>query len=347
MNVHDNRVVSFNNICDDLVHMLVSMIGMDKIIARYPVILSNDEIAHNECINWDEMSKYYPLDRSFVDRFSDKLNWILILERFIHENRRNYIISIPSEWHYILTLSRKYTDDEKIRNIVMSDAIFLEEPLIHIFNDVINWHVLLRDKRLSTKCIEQNIKYILSDRRSIVFLCMYQELSNEFVAKWASCLDWVTISKRSRKYSLSHEFIRTWIKYLNLDLIFKYQRLPEDIIDTYKNSIQSGRINIIRYQKHLSDEYILRNCKFYSMSAVLGRKNISLQFIYDLATIGCINMAKYVELIRTKFTVVESLGSCIILPISPVCEEKVVLFDQLGHGKALLLDNQHGKIRWL
>ncbi len=304
--------VEFDDVCTDINNILVKMLGIGRIIARFPVILTMDQIGTLP-IDWEEMSTHYPITIELAERFGEHLNWITVMERFIGENHHSpIVISIPDAWYTILRISRRHVAADDIRHIVMSDSIFVQEPLIDIYADIINWHVLLRDRVLSAKCIDRNMESIIQDRRSVVFLCSYQELTEQFVAKWYRHLDWVTISKRSGVYGLSPAFVRTWIKLLNLDLIFKHQKLSTDIIDTYKNSIQSGRSVIPTYQK-LSRENILANSKFYSMTVVFEMQDVDLNLIYNLSKKG-VPILKYIDIIAERFKTVSFMDTTIILP---------------------------------
>ncbi len=342
--------ITFYDTSDDVCEIIARMIGPARIIARY-IHISVADLSLYE-IDWEEISQYYPISIELVNKYGSELDWIMIMERFSKEHRPSPLVlsTVSVEWQQILRESRKYVDTDAIRPIVISDPIFTHELLLNIYADVVNWHVLLRDRVLSPTCIAVNMPHIIADRRSVVFLCAYQELTESFISRWSSHLDWVTISKRSGQHQLSAEFIRTWIRFLNLDLLFKHQKLPDDIIDTYKYSIQDGRTVIPTYQQ-LSASTIINNYKFYSMTTVFSIQKITIDIIVALHHMN-VPILKYIDILSENANALVGVSktSSIILVQSKLVEkgeDQGALFDSLGLGKVLILDSHHGRIKML
>jgi hypothetical protein len=328
--------ISILDLCDDLSEMIVRMIGESKIIARMAIPLSPVELntlVENNLIDWKEMSHYYPITKWIANLYGDKLEWKILLNRYLDA-------TIDAE---VMLHLGGHVSDSYLYHAMGEPMMYRNSDIASKYRKYINWQQYVTDPQIKLLDIVPFIKSVLSDRTATNSFCVrftFAELENT-VPEYLHLLDWVTIS---RTPGLSTSVIRKWIGSLNLDLIFKYQKLPSDIIESYKYSIQGGSIIIPTYQS-ISTEMIIANILFYDIDCVILHQCINIDLIEQISHIYPSGLKNKASSLSKSKCITISMTECGIVTIVDGNVVKEELFDHLSHGKALFLDNQTGKTK--
>ncbi len=125
----------------------------------------------------------------------------------------------------------------------------------------VDWKLLARCYELSGKTITQLDELFAIPTTDPLnrlnqfnwwLISQYEELAEEFIARWAHKVDWNQICVHQR---LSGEFMNHWHNKLGWALISRYQQLSEQFIDHWANRV--SWYNVSRYQQ-LHVDLILR-----------------------------------------------------------------------------------------
>jgi hypothetical protein len=249
-----------NDLIDDLSDIIKIMLG-DYLVPIFSLPIIKPP-------NWNLVSKFYDLSHEFVKEHNNKLNWLYIAQRDIR-----YIKHFPN--------------DRRKKQKFLNTHTKLDEQYMYIFKDVIDWK-LLKTMQLQEDTILSCMDCIRRNRLHITYLCEKQPIYPQLIKRYADILDWVAISKRQY---LTTPFITEWINRLNLDLIFHYQKLPMEIIRTYRFSIQDGHKVIPQYQE-LPQDVIVEYITDLDTKSVLQYQNINPETFTRIAK--KIKLQKYI-----------------------------------------------------
>lgn len=157
------------------------------------------------------------LSESFIEKYSDKLNWEYISE--FQKLSENFI--------------EKYAD--KVEWGWISKCQILSESFIEKHSDKLtklDWSNILIHQTLSESFIEKHSDML--DRVDWLEISRTQKLSENFIEKYSSKLDWVKLSVYQ---TLSESFIEKHQDDVNWVNISKFQKLSESFIEKFQNKV--------------------------------------------------------------------------------------------------------------
>lgn len=268
----------------DVSSMIVKMIGLHKILSRCNPPTSY-LLNYAEHVDWKYVSNVCNPETAEV--CASYVNWNQVIKRY------------DDTWLPNITNLRRWISTKKIKRYIFNNKNrFYTREFVSTAYFLVNWHWVLQNMVLNEHVIINVFPYFQSDMIAVKLCCLKQPINSAFLHKYQRFVIWTEIVKRP----LNQKIIEQFIQFLNIDMLFMYQKLPIEFINSYKFSVYNGNVTIPTYQI-LPEMHILINRKFYDMMTVLKHQNISLEFIATLAEFGL--KKEWMEIIREKFSVVD------------------------------------------
>lgn len=118
----------------------------------------------------------------------------------------------------------------------------------------------------------------------------WQELTkhgiNEYILiKYISYFDFICWSNISQYSILSYEFIKMYLSFLDLDIIFRFQRISESLLNSIVENFTKNEYHYfesIGLNQLLSKDFIIKYKKFLPLNILIRNKNISRNLLSNI-----------------------------------------------------------------
>lgn len=178
-------------------------------------------IDFKKALYWDLISKYYHFQITDLIEFHDVINWEIIFKNYrfkINELKRMLPFVPPLKLIRLKKLKNKflkfilerYNNEEPLYHYVLKYQSCGEDLILFIYNN--------------------NVQHLPKKEQSLFFylISKYQHLTTKLLSQFKDDLLWHIYIK---SHKLKTQDIITYIKYLNIDLVLKYQKLNNYILN--------------------------------------------------------------------------------------------------------------------
>ena len=215
----------------------------------------------------DNLCRYQNLSYEFIDRYSKKLNWSILL-------------SLKKVNEYLIDKNA-----EIIPDWAWCSMIQLSIPFIEKYKDKLDWYSISRSQKLTNEFID---KY--ENRLYWFELCVHQKLSEELMNKYVKKLNSWCWSDISKYQLLSDDFITQHKDKIVWNNLSHYKNFSESFISKFEDKLDinkvftdSNKIFSKKFIKKHINKIKKENCynvlRRYSLKIICKQNNLDFYLI--------------------------------------------------------------------
>lgn len=243
------------------------------------------------CIDWKELivqKCYIPEDViEWIDDFAD-ITVISIYQPF----SKNLLEKVYSKisvscllYHQILPIDILYTFVELV-DLTTTDWYYIslkqqiDDAFIEKYIDKIQWNPLSQNINIV------NYKIIETYHDKLIWQELTKHGVNEYILyKHIGYFDFICWSNISQFSVLSNEFIKTFLSFLDLDVIFRFQRISKELLCSIVQNFTSEEyyyFESIGLNQDLSKDFILLYKEYLPLKILIRNKNLSRKTLSEI-----------------------------------------------------------------
>lgn len=230
-------------------------------------------IIPEEVIEWIEkpdiaiISIYQKFSENLLKKVHDKISFSILLSHqilpvdILYDIIERYTLS-STDWYYI-SLKQKI------------DLEFIEK-----YYDKIQWNPLSQNINII------NCKVIDKYHDKLVWQELTKHGINEYILiKYTSYFDFICWSNISQYSILSNDFIKMFLLFLDLDIIFRFQKISDALLNTIVENFTKNEYHYfesIGLNQCLSRDFVIKYKDFLPVKILIRNKNISRNLLSNI-----------------------------------------------------------------
>jgi hypothetical protein len=220
-------------------------------------------------IDLEMICAYQTFSENLIRKVYKQLSWSSLLIKqtvpidIIDYNITNGVTFSDSDWYNIWS-------QQKI------DMNFVTKYI-----DKVQWHPLSSNKNIVS------LEFIEMYNESIIWQEFTKHgISENIVIYFLDKFDFFCWSNLCRYTELSNEFIRTYLKYMDIGTVLRYQVLSQDllneIVDNFNETDFDFNFQTIAVYQPLSKDFIIKYKHNIPLRTIIRNKHIPRSFIHDI-----------------------------------------------------------------
>ena len=248
-------------------------------------------INYRYCINWNELIiRKCKIPEDVIQWIENKTDVSVI--SIYQDFSTNLLYKIYHLISYKTLLSHQILPIDILYDIIQNNSLGSHEwyhicskqkldiNFIKTYIDFIQWNPLSQNKHII------NHEIINTYHNKLVWQELTKHGVNEYILiKYTEYFDFICWSNISQYSVLSSYFIHTFLHFLDLEIIFRFQKISDQLLNIIVENfsdIESSYFQSIGLNQNLSKNFIIKYKNFLPINILIRNKNIKRKLLHDI-----------------------------------------------------------------